>query len=104
MADKAREGKRRMVGRVGIDSGLIVIMDPGHAFSENEELQRLEKISDSISRHTGHPNELDIPSYDNEDVARVIAASTQGDGVYPVYAEFKHKRLVGLTIEFDEDG
>ncbi len=100
---KERPGKRRLIGRVGIDSGMIMIMDPSHAFSEEEELQRFERICEAVARHTGHPNELDIPTHDNEGVGRIIAASTgQGDGLYPVYAEFKNKRLARLVIEFEE--
>ena len=100
---KEREGRRRLVGRVETDSGMIVIMDPGHAFPEEDELGRLEKICDSVSRHTGHPSEMDIPIHNGEGVGRIIASSTfQNDGNYPIYAEFRHKKLARLIIEFDE--
>jgi hypothetical protein len=87
---------KRCLGGIAVDSGTIVIGDPG----------LLLPTSDGTSEGIDFAAVVAAPG---EPVAQLLAGRPVqliqgfgGDGDYPVYGEFEDGRLVAVTIRFDE--
>jgi hypothetical protein len=79
------------IGKVGVDSGNLVIMDPGMAIS----LQYADTYVNPPIH--GVAKKIEFPS-------AVVAASGHGDGDYPVFALYDAEGdYVGLVISFYPD-
>lgn len=92
-----QELTERLVGKCSVDSGKVLIGDPCYFiaddFSEQdyEEVCKVTRDDDAgILRHAaGHEGKA------------VVSFTAHGDGVYPVYAIYRGKTIVGLRIDFD---
>jgi hypothetical protein len=85
------------VGHVGVDSGKILIVDPCYLHPPTEGRagawipeKHYEECEDATS--SGGAAQLASMS--------AVAASTDGDGNYPVVATMKHGRVLKIEIEF----
>ena len=80
------------VGVVGIDSGHVVIMDPGMA--RNLEFSVPYFVTPAIH---GQAKKIDFPS-------AVVGMTGEGDGDYPVFALYDDEGdYIGLAIHFYPD-
>lgn len=108
---------RKLVGRVGVDSGQIMIVDPCYAVHEEGDTREttLEQhgfgykaICHATTDMSKVWPELGPFKGDDSGVAElgrslaVVTGNFGGDGVFPVYAEFGDNGMVrSLTVEFD---
>jgi len=85
------------IGIVGVDSGQLLIADPGYLGS-----QKALKDYDSVLNARGFPkrkNIFDQLCYDRgHDGAGVVFNSGFGDGVYKVYGKFKDCGPLGMRL------
>ena len=97
MIDKESiEGVRKeLIGRVCVDSAMLVICDPAHMRNITYE-EATKPIIDGVSSH-----QLKFPNNANKGVA---FSSGYGDGCYDVIATFnKDGRIVKIEIDMDNE-
>lgn len=88
---------KKFIGRVGVDSGNIIILDPCY-IKHHEALTNPEKWGDFVkARHAGeNPPALEI--FDG-----IVSRTNYGDGSYPVYVTFDDEgKPTKLEIDFVE--
>lgn len=94
--------KRRLVGRIGVDAGLMYLGDPCYVI--DDELGKME-WSAFLENHCPNPDNGEmarvVPHPRTGAAVGVVAISGWGDGVYPVEIELdKEGRPRRLIITF----
>lgn len=85
---------KKLVGRVGVDSGQVLILDPCNAKFTDE---MWEHICGATLKHSAGQ----VTNLKGFDTFGVASSTGFGDGVYPVYATFnKEGRVKKLEIVF----
>jgi len=90
--------QERQIGRVGVDSGIVVVGDPAYLVaggSENDpEWQTVvAKIFDE-----SNPRRIEGTSA-VEVEATIMTTTPHGDDLYPVYAQMDGEQVVSLRID-----
>lgn len=77
------------VGTFSVDSGTVAIIDPCYliGFTDEEYMKNVMPTCDD-------PYYADMKG-------GMVFSTLNGDGVYPIVAEFRNSRIVSLTISFD---
>jgi len=102
-----------LVGRVGVDSGQLVIVDPSYLdgwasddYAKVEPVDGLFPLSYSGACSASMSNQLTgVLGTDGIELA-VSASSGWGDGIYPVYVRYNvsdgDRRVVELRVDFTD--
>lgn len=103
----------KLIGYVAVDSGQVLITDPGYlsswgkeGFGEAGEGHYSYGGACSTTLAVGSAGQLNFKA--GHAGAGVVSSSGYGDGMYPVYAHFEEtedwgKRIARLEIVFIED-
>jgi hypothetical protein len=84
--------KEVLIGKIGVDSGTIMICDPCYVIKDWDEFwPRM-------------PEEYGMIAEKKEEEPLLMVGSTAiGDGMYPVYAKYdENGRLIAYEVKFDE--
>lgn len=100
---------RHLVGRCGVDSGQLLIIDP--CYLSEWKHGDMDGDYDEDKPMTPAKNNYDecckvTLSQDAGPVLRnlaVVSNTGWGDGNYPVYATWKHGRIVKLEVDFENE-
>lgn len=80
----------RKIGEVCVDTGLIMVGDPGY-LSWGAWQEFVAKCDGDVSEPQG-------------DGQGIVVPTTYGDGTYPVYGVYDMPgRLIGITVMFGDD-
>ena len=96
MSDSERVVTRRL-GGIAVDSGSVVIGDPGLLLPHAAQGKQGIDYQAVIDAPSGVPAQLlaDLPVQ--------LIDGFGGDGDFPIYGEFVGDELVAITVRFDED-
>lgn len=88
---------RKLIGTCGVDSGQILLIDPGYINSMWDKDGSYEEVC-RVSLGTDQAGPV-------HSLLATVTSTGWGDGLYPVYAEYREDRIASVTIEFiwDED-
>jgi hypothetical protein len=95
---------RKLIGHVAVDSGTIMVVDPCYVLSHNGSTIK-ETYNDMLDAfYPEGQNDEDAPSFVEpwSEGGGICVSTLFGDGLYPVYAEYKHggKHPSGIFIDF----
>jgi hypothetical protein len=94
--------ERRFLGVVDVDSGTLIVGDPGYA------LPWADRGKTGIDYAVVIATDGSTPATQLADGPVVLLQHFGGDGIYPVYGEFEDGEFIRATIEFepldDEEG
>lgn len=94
----SKRGERKLIGKCGVDSGQIMILDPCYL----EDLPPYEDICEiSLTEIIMGGQIVGGPTGLSE--IGVVSQSGKGDGVYPVYAVYREGLIARLEIDFTID-
>lgn len=90
---------KKQIGVVGVDSGTLIILDPGYIEGNFEKWD--DGLCDKIISLVDNNAQSGQMNYEkgHEGLA-VVFASGQGDGLYPVYAHYSGDRITKIEIVF----
>lgn len=111
-------GTRRLVGHVGVDAGMVLVVDPcylsewahGHYDIPRHEAglparNSYERVARAMLDAPDRAAGVDFAGRGNPHLA-VVSETGHGDGTYPVYAEYDDsfgRRVARLVVEFIAD-
>lgn len=89
--------EKKLMGKIGVDSGVIWIGDPCYLKHHKPEKFYQSLEHDEFYKSFNHP-------LDHEGLG-ILASSFEGDGFYPVYGLFKKDdpRPRKIIIDFEEN-
>lgn len=83
---------RKQIGTCAVDSGQILLIDPCYINSSWDHENSYNEVCDvSLGK--------DQAGY-VQNLLATVTSTGWGDGVYPVYAEYRDGRIASVTIEF----
>jgi hypothetical protein len=85
---------RRLLGLVDVDSGTLLIGDPGYVLPHAEGSKPGVDYEAVIGAHGAVTRLADLPV--------LLLQDFGGDGTFPVFGEFEDGELVRVTVEFVE--
>ena len=95
--------KRMLIGRVGVDAGMLMVGDPCYFIGEdtaaNEKFPTWSEFCDWYQEHQTGPNDIACLPFKMGHEGLGIAISTGGDGSFPVYKETRADGSVRLVVE-----
>jgi hypothetical protein len=94
---------RKQVGRVAIDSGMVVVGDPVYLADDPDRPSFVPKLTFDQLNEEAFGDSLDRQGADEVIDEGVVACRTGfGDGVYPVFVEYdpETNRPAKLIVEF----
>lgn len=88
---------KKFIGKVDVDSGCIILCDPAYCNLLDKDNGIKEVV---LNKEKNYCGEVLICG-----LAKSVVSSTRdGDGSYPVFAEFdKDKKIKSITIRFTPD-
>jgi len=94
---------KKQIGVIGVDAGLCWIGDPCYILGKDATEQPTETWSEFCDLLGDKFNKDGHKQFNykmGHEGLGVLVSTGYGDGVYPVYAEFKDGRVSKVTIEF----
>lgn len=98
---KSKRARRVFVGGVAIDSGHLLLVDPCYLDYWEKRRSFGYKAVQAATLRAPWFGELAVVGKKAPECTAVAVGSPNGDGVFPVFAEFKDGRLVGLSVRFE---
>jgi hypothetical protein len=91
------KAKRDLIGRVGVDSGLMYIGDPCYVI--DKPLGQMDWGEFLNMMYGGRDPDVGL-TWIIENGTAIVSSTGYGDGEYPVYAEYKDGRVARIIIDF----
>lgn len=94
----------KVIGYVTVYSGLVWMGDPCNVIHPNNKVQEFGNEWDDFTDKffaTEKEGATQFMADNGLDHVGVCAATTHGDGVYPVYGIYKNDELSATVIDFD---
>lgn len=98
---KSKRAQRVLVGSVAIDSGHLLLVDP--CYLDDWEKRRSFRYK-AVQAATLRPpwfGELRVVGKKAPECTAVAVGTPDGDGCYPVFAEYTDGRLVGISVRLE---
>ena len=99
-----KQDKWKLVGRFGVDAGIVWIGDPCYIIHTDEMPKTIGKDWGEFCNLLGddYPTMKSFGFTKDTDGLGVCLSTGYGDGEYPVYARIEQGRIVQIYIDFDE--
>ncbi len=89
------------IGVVGVDSGTLIILDPGNIEDNFESWD--EGLCDKVISLTDNEKQAGQFNYKRGHAGlAVVFNSGMGDGIYPVYAHYLGDKITKIEIVFND--
>lgn len=86
----------KLIGHIGVDSGQVMIVDPCYVIDDKDKYGQICEVT--LSDKQGGPV---LPNVPNNAMLAVAHSTRDGDGVFPVYAEYdRFGSIVSLRVDF----
>lgn len=95
MSKHEAEGELQQVGKVAVDSGMLVVGDPCML---NTLPENWEDFCKAVGEKDSHQFELPVGFH-----SAVMVGGFGGDGVFPVYVKWVNGIVTELVIRFQEE-
>jgi hypothetical protein len=88
----------RLIGHVGVDSGIVVVGDPAYLVAGGSEKDPEWQALVAEIFDAGNPRRIEGTSA-VEVEATIMTTTPGGDDLYPVYAQVEDGQVVSLRID-----
>ena len=90
---------KKQIGVVGVDSGTLIILDPGNIEDNFESWDK--GLCDKVIALTDNESQAGQLNYERGHPGlAVVFNSGMGDGLYPVYAHYSGDKITKIEIKF----